>query len=224
MAVGVLTRPPSTDAMSMMESGTGMSFTLFITTWLVMMIAMMFPATVPVVLLFDRWRRTRHRSVAITVSFVTGYLVVWGAAGLLVFAALVAIETQVQNSETAVRLGGLALVVGGVYQLTPLKSICLRKCRSPLGLIMQHGQRLGRGLRGPFQVGVVHGAYCLGCCWALMVVLIVLGLMNLGWMAAVSALILVEKVLPAGQGLGRVLGVGLAVAGVTVLVTTPGIA
>lgn len=224
MAVGVLTRPPSSDAMSMMEHGSGMSFTLFISTWLVMMIAMMFPAIVPVVLLFDRWRRTRHRSIAASVSFVAGYLVVWGAAGFFVYAALLAIEAQVQNSDTAVRVGGLALVAAGLYQVTPLKSICLRKCRSPLGLIMQHGQRLGRGLRGPFQVGVVHGAYCLGCCWALVVVLIVLGLMNLGWMAAVSALILVEKVLPAGQGLGRVLGVGLAVVGAAVLVTTPGIA
>lgn len=224
MAVGVLTRPPSHEDMSMMEHGSSMSFTLFISTWLVMMIAMMFPAIVPVVLLFDRWRRSRDRSVASSVSFVLGYLAVWGSAGLLVYAALVGIETQVANTETAVRLGGVSLVLAGAYQLSPLKTVCLRKCRSPLGLIMQHARRLGRGLRGPFQVGVVHGAYCLGCCWALMVVLIVLGLMNLGWMAAVSAVILVEKVLPAGHGLGRALGVGLTVAGVTVLVTTPGIA
>jgi predicted metal-binding membrane protein len=224
MAIGVLTRPSSGDPMSMMEMGSGMSFTLFISTWIVMMVAMMFPAIVPVVLLFDRWRRTRGRSMASTISFVSGYLVVWGAAGLLVYAALVAIETQVQSSETAVRLGGVSLVLAGVYQLSPLKTICLSKCRSPLSLVMQHGPRLGRGLRGPLEVGVVHGAYCLGCCWALMVVLIVLGLMNLGWMAAVSALILVEKVLPWGHGFSRVFGVGFAVAGATVLLTTPGFA
>ena len=210
--------------MSMMEHISGITFTLFISTWLVMMIAMMFPAVAPVVLLFDRWRRSRDRSIASSVSFVMGYAFVWGAAGLLVYAALVAIETQAQNSEAAVRLGGASLLLAGAYQLSPLKTACLRKCRSPLSLIMEHGQLLGRGLRGPFQVGVVHGAYCLGCCWALMVVLIVLGLMNLGWMAAVSAVILVEKLFPAGLGLARTVGVGLAVAGVTVLVTTPGIA
>ena len=223
MAVGVLTRPPSGDAMSTMESGSGMSFTLFISTWIVMMIAMMFPAVVPVVLLFDRWRRTRHRSVASTVSFIVGYLAVWGSAGLLVYAALVGIETQVENSTTAVTLGGICLIAAGLYQLSPLKTACLNHCRSPLGLVMQHSQHLGRGLRGPFRVGVLHGAYCLGCCWALMVVLIVLGLMNLGWMAAVSALILVEKTLPAGQGFGRVSGVGIALAGATVLVTASGV-
>ena len=222
MAVGVLTRPPG-DAMSMMESGSGMSFTLFISTWIVMMVAMMFPAVVPVVLLFDRWRRTRHRSVASTVSFVVGYLAVWGAAGLLVYAALVGIESQVENSRPAVTLGGISLIAAGLFQLSPLKTACLNHCRSPLGLIMQHSRYLGRGLRGPLRVGVIHGAYCLGCCWALMVVLIVLGLMNLGWMAAVSALILVEKTLPAGQGFGRASGVGIAIAGATVLVTGSGI-
>jgi len=223
MAVGVLTRPPSDDAMSAMESGSGMSFTLFISTWIVMMIAMMFPAVVPVVLVFDRWRRTRHRSVASTVSFIAGYLAVWGSAGLLVYAALVGIETQVENSTTAVTIGGISLIAAGLYQLSPLKTACLNHCRSPLGLVMQHSRHLGRGLRGPFRVGIVHGAYCLGCCWALMVVLIVLGLMNLGWMAAVAALILVEKTLPAGQAFGRVSGVGIALTGAVVLATASGI-
>lgn len=223
MAVGVLTRPQSGDSMAMMDHGSGMSFTLFIVTWIVMMIAMMFPAITPVVLLFDRWRRSRKRTMASTFSFVLGYLVVWTTAGLLVYGALVAIEANVENSTTAVRLGGVTLVAAGVYQLTPLKTICLTKCRSPLGLVMQHAQQLGRGLRGPFRVGIFHGSYCLGCCWALMAVLVVLGLMNLGWMAAVSALILVEKVLPVGQGFGRVVGVGLAAAGATVLVTGAGL-
>lgn len=228
MEVGVLTRPPMSDDMSMgdmsmMDHGSSMSFALFMVTWVVMMIAMMFPAITPVVLLFDRWRRSRNRNVTSTVSFVIGYLAVWTAAGLLVYAALVAIETYVGNSTTAIRLGGATLIATGAYQLSPLKTICLSKCRSPLGLVMEHAQLLGRGLSGPLRVGVIHGAYCLGCCWALMVLLIVLGLMNLGWMAAVSALILVEKLLPAGRGVGRVIGVGLALAGATVLVTGTGI-
>lgn len=224
MTVGLLTRPPSGDSMAMMDHGSGMSLGLFMVTWTVMMIAMMFPATAPVVLLFDRWRRSRNRKIAPTFSFVTGYLAVWAVVGLLVYGVLVAIEMNVENSTTAVRLGGVTLVVAGLYQLSPLKTICLTKCRSPLGLVMQHAQLLGRGLRGPFRVGVFHGAYCLGCCWALMAVLIVLGLMSLGWMAAVSALILVEKVLPAGRGFGRAIGVGLALAGAAILVTGTGLA
>lgn len=223
MTVGLLTRPHSSDTMAMTDAGSGMSLTLFMVTWTVMMVAMMFPATAPVVLLFDRWRRSRNQNPASTLSFVTGYLAVWTVAGLLVYGALVAIEVHVENSTTAVRLGGVSLVAAGLYQLSPLKTICLTKCRSPLGLVMAHAQQLGRGLRGPLRVGVSHGAYCLGCCWALMAVLIVLGLMNLGWMAAVSGLILVEKVLPAGRGFGRAVGLGLTLAGAAVLVTGTGL-
>jgi predicted metal-binding membrane protein len=228
MAVGVLTRPESVDPMSAMDSGMAdmasrMSLAVFMTTWVVMMVAMMFPATAPVVLVFDRWRRARHRTTFLTVGFVVGYLAVWTAAGLSVYAALMVIEDHVTSSESAVRVGGATLIAAGIYQLSPLKTVCLTKCRSPLTLIMDHAQQLGRGLLGPFRVGVIHGAYCLGCCWALMAVLVVLGLMNLGWMAAVSALILVEKVLPWGHGYGRIMGVGIAVAGATVLVTGSGL-
>jgi predicted metal-binding membrane protein len=223
MAVGVLNRPESSDPMSAMDAGSGMSLTLFMTTWVVMMVAMMFPATAPVVLVFDRWRRARHRTIFLTVSFILGYLAVWSAAGLSVYAALMVIEDHVTSSESAVRVGGATLAAAGIYQLTPLKTICLTKCRSPLTLVMNHAQQLARGLLGPLRVGVVHGAYCLGCCWALMAVLVVLGLMNLGWMAAVSALILVEKVLPAGHHIGRVIGAGIVVAGATVLITGSGL-
>jgi len=228
MAVGVLTGPDADGGMSMdgmgtMDSGSSTSFGLFIVTWLVMMIAMMFPATAPVVLLFDRWRRKRHKTPVSTLGFVLGYLVVWTTAGLLVYLAMLAIETRVDSSTTAVRLGGAVLVAAGLYQLTPLKAVCLTRCRSPLGLVMEHAQELARGMRGPLRVGMSHGAYCLGCCWALMAVLVVLGLMNLGWMAAVSALILVEKVLPGGPVLGRVIGVAITLAGATVLVTGTGL-
>jgi len=220
--VGVLTRPDAGDAM-VMDSETSMSLGLFTITWLAMMIAMMFPAIAPVVLLFDRWRRKRNRTPASTLGFVLGYLVVWTTAGLVVYVALLAIDARVDSSTTAVRLGGAVLVTAGLYQMTPLKTICLTKCRSPLGLVMEHAQDLDRGMRGPFRVGLSHGAYCLGCCWALMAILVVLGLMNLGWMAAVSALILVEKVLPPGPALGRIIGMGIALAGAAVLVTGSGL-
>lgn len=223
MTVGVLTRPRSGGAMPMGDHSASMSLTLFIATWLVMMIAMMFPAIAPVVLLFDRWRRNRRKNATSTLSFVGGYLTVWTFAGLVAFGALALIETHVQNSTAAVRVGGVTLVAAGAYQLSPLKTICLTKCRSPLGLVMEHAQRLGRGLQGPFQVGILHGAYCLGCCWALMAILLVLGLMNLGWMAAVSGLILVEKILPGGRELGRVIGVAISLVGATIVITGSGL-
>lgn len=223
MTVGVLTRSSSGDAMAMMSHGTVMALASFIATWMVMMVAMMFPATAPVVLLFDRWRRSRGRSPASTLSFIAGYLVVWTMAGLLAYVALMAVEQYVENSTTAVRVGGAAVVAAGLYQLSPLKTRCLSKCRSPLGLVMAHAQHLGRGLRGPLRVGVSHGAYCLGCCWALMAVLLTLGLMNLGWMAAVSGLVLLEKIVPAGPRFGRAIGVGLILTGAAVLVTGTGL-
>jgi predicted metal-binding membrane protein len=221
MTNGILTREPMPTGMPMdMEmdmpmgiDGAGPSFALFIAMWIVMMVAMMFPAASPVVLIFDRWRRSRERTAAATVAFIGGYLTVWSAAGLLAYALIVTLDTQVQPSTNAARVGGAILVAAGIYQLTPLKTACLTQCRSPLSLIMTRGQQLAQGLRGPFAVGLSHGGYCLGCCWALMVVLVAVGVMNVGWMAAVSALILAEKVLPGGRITAYAIGAGLVVTG-----------
>ena len=200
-------------------SGWAASLPLFVAMWVVMMVAMMFPAVSPVVLLFDRWRRGRQRSVATTIAFIAGYLIIWSVVGVFAFAAIVALDLQIDSSTTAVRVGGVVLVVAGIYQLTPLKSVCLTQCRSPLSLIMEHAQLLGEGVRGPLQVGIKHGGWCIGCCWALMAVLIALGVMHLGWMAAVAAVILAEKVLPGGSTTSRVIGGLLLVAGVAVAAT-----
>ncbi len=200
-------------------SGWAASLPLFVTMWVVMMVAMMFPAVSPVVLLFDRWRRGRQRSVATTIAFVAGYLIIWSVAGVFAFAAIVALDLQIDSSTTAVRVGGAVLVVAGIYQLTPLKSVCLTQCRSPLSLIMEHAQLLGEGVRGPLQVGIKHGGWCIGCCWALMAVLIALGVMHLGWMAAVATVILAEKILPGGSTTSRVIGGVLLVAGAAVAAT-----
>jgi predicted metal-binding membrane protein len=200
-------------------SGWAASLPLFVTMWVVMMVAMMFPAVSPVVLLFDRWRRGRQRSVATTIAFVAGYLIIWSVAGVFAFAAIVALDLQIDSSTTAVRVGGAVLVVAGIYQLTPLKSVCLTQCRSPLSLIMEHAQLLGEGVRGPLQVGIKHGGWCIGCCWALMAVLIALGVMHLGWMAAVATVILAEKILPGGSTTSRVIGGVLLVAGAAVAMT-----
>ena len=200
-------------------SGWATSLPLFLLMWLVMMVAMMFPAVSPVVLLFDRWRRSRDRSVATTVAFVAGYLIIWGVVGVFAFTAIVALDLQIDSSSIAFRVGGAVLIGAGIYQLTPLKTMCLKQCRSPLSLIMEHAQLLGEGVRGPLQVGLMHGGWCIGCCWALMAVLIALGVMHLGWMAAVAALILAEKVLPGGQATSRIIGGVLLAAGTAVVVT-----
>ena len=200
-------------------SGWATSLPLFIVMWIVMMVAMMFPAVSPVVLLFERWRSSRQRSVATTIAFVAGYLIIWGVAGVIAFTAIVALDLQIDNSSTAYRVGGAVLIGAGIYQLTPLKTACLTQCRSPLSLIMQHAQLLSEGVRGPLQVGLMHGGWCIGCCWALMAVLIALGVMHLGWMAAVAAVILAEKVLPGGAITSRVLGGVLLAAGAFVTVT-----
>lgn len=221
MRLGVLTGG-STSAMGDMgaEAMThSVALGLFMVTWLVMMVAMMFPAIAPVVLLYRRWAHTR--GLGSTPSFVAGYLTIWGAIGLAFYGVLLALQNWVPaESHSAVRVGAVLLAGAGIYQLTPLKDACLAQCRSPLSFMMTHGPRLADGAFGPYKVGVMHGLYCLGCCWALMVVLVLLGMMNLVWMAFVAALILVEKVLPRGQVVARLMGM-LLVVGAVVLFARP---
>jgi predicted metal-binding membrane protein len=144
---------------------------------------------------------------------VAGYLAVWSAIGVAAYGLLEALHRWVPaDNTTALRVGATILIAAGVYQLTPLKSICLRHCRSPLSVLMHHARLLGQGHTGPMKVGVLHGAYCVGCCWSLMVVLILLGLMNLVWMGVVAAVVLVEKVIPRGEMVSR--GVGVALGGI----------
>ncbi len=193
---------------------------LFLATWLVMMAAMMLPALAPVAVVFDRWARRNGRSAAAaTAAFVAGYLLVWGASGLVVYAAAVHLGPHLPSGEAAVRLGAGLLVVAGVYQLTPWKRACLRHCRSPLAFLAHHATRLRSGGPAAFRVGTGHGLYCLGCCWGLMLVLIALGMMSLAWMAGVAALILLEKVLPRGWPVGPVAGAVLLGVGALLLVS-----
>ena len=225
MRLGILTSPPERsmermeEPMSGMEgSGRGsmsMAFGLFMATWVVMMVAMMFPAVAPVVLTFRRWGHSRGRPGSATVAFVAGYLAVWAAIGVVAYALLEALHHWVPaESTTALRVGAVLLIAAGVYQLTPLKNVCLRHCRSPLSVLMQHSQTLSQGHSGPLKVGVVHGLYCVGCCWSLMVVLVLLGMMNLVWMGVVAAVVFVEKVLPRGETVSRAVGLGLVGLGV----------
>jgi predicted metal-binding membrane protein len=194
---------------------------LFLVTWTVMMVAMMFPSVLPVVLTYDRWVRRAGRSRAATLLFVSGYLLVWAAGGTVAYAVVVHLVPLLPSGATGVRLGGAVLVLAGAYQFTPLKRVCLRQCRSPLAFVAAHADRLRAGPLSRAGVGAAHGAYCLGCCWALMVVLVLLGMMSLTWMALVAAVILVEKVFPGGGAVGRAVGALLVVAGAALLIGAP---
>jgi predicted metal-binding membrane protein len=189
---------------------------LFLITWLVMMIAMMFPSVAPMTLAFASVTRARGETVLPTAAFVTGYLMVWTAAGLVPLGVLQALNQLFMTAPSWLpRLGGAVIIVAGIYQFTPLKDVCLRACRSPLGFVMTHD--FGGGLPAAVKAGASHGLYCLGCCWAVMAVLAVLGLMNVAWMAVIAAVFFIEKNVRRGELLPRIVGVvciagGLAVA------------
>ena len=167
----------------------------FVAVWIVMMAAMMFPAVSPTVALYAQL--TRQRSVTRPLAFTSGYLVVWGAAGLGAYALCVigrnAFGDQLAWDAGGRWLAGSVLVLAAVYELTPLKNICLSKCRTPLGFLLGSWRD---GVGGAFSMGSRHAAWCVGCCWALMAALFALGVMSILWMAVVAALITIEKVLP----------------------------
>jgi predicted metal-binding membrane protein len=165
----------------------------FVGVWVVMMAAMMFPSLAPTVGLYARMTTDRLAPLL----FTAGYLVVWGAAGVTAFATARAggeIAGDVLAWDRAGRwVAGATLLVAAAYELTPLKDVCLAKCRSPLGFLL--GAWRG-GRTGSLQMGARHGAWCVGCCWALMASLFALGVMSIAWMAFVAAIIAVEKTLP----------------------------
>ena len=167
----------------------------FLGVWVVMMAAMMFPSVAPTVALYSRM--TSRRSPLSPPMFVAGYLVTWAGAGLLAFtlAAIVdAMAGDVLGWDRAGRwAAGATLLVAAAYELSPLKNVCLGKCRSPLGFLLGSWRD---GLSGALRMGARHGAWCVGCCWALMASLFALGVMSVAWMAFVAGLIALEKTLP----------------------------
>jgi predicted metal-binding membrane protein len=169
-------------------------FGWFVSVWVAMMAAMMFPSVAPTVALYARM--TSRRSPLLGVVFAAGYLATWAAAGVAAYGLAVGggkLAHGVLAWDRAGRwIAAGTLVVAAVYELTPLKDVCLGKCRSPLGALL--GSWRG-GLNGAFSMGVKNGAWCVGCCWALMASLFALGVMSLVWMAFVSALIAVEKLI-----------------------------
>jgi predicted metal-binding membrane protein len=186
------------DQMRGMDAGpwTGLgALSWFVGVWVVMMAAMMFPSVAPTIALYSRM--TRSASPLAPLSFAAGYLATWAAAGLVAFALAAAGDRVARNVLAWDRAGrwvaGGTLLVAAVYELTPLKDVCLGKCRSPLGFLLG-SWRNGPG--GALQMGIRNGAWCVGCCWALMAALFALGVMSLTWMAVVAAIIAVEKLVP----------------------------
>jgi predicted metal-binding membrane protein len=190
---------------------------LFLFTWVVMMVAMMFPAVAPMVLAHASVVRSRGEGTIPTAAFVVGYLVVWAAAGLVPLAVIQLLGSSLAAPVSAwlPRLGGAVIVLAGIYQLTPLKNACLRACRSALGFIITHD--FGGGSPAAARAGMSHGLYCLGCCWSLMAVLAVLGLMNLALMVVFAVVFFVEKNSSYGVMLSRIFGAACIVLGVAVI-------
>jgi predicted metal-binding membrane protein len=191
---------------------------LFLITWVVMMVAMMFPTIAPMVLTHASIVRSRGEGAWPTVAFVFGYLAIWTAAGLVPLAIIQLLGSSFTAPITVwlPRVGGAIVVVAGLYQFTPLKNVCLKACRSPLGFMLTHD--FGGGRPAAARAGASHGLYCLGCCWAIMSVLAVLGLMNLAWMAIFAALFFLEKIWRHGVLLSRISGAACVVLGVAVIV------
>lgn len=180
----------------------------FLPMWIVMMTGMMLPTVAPVVLAHRMVVRKRGEGAAPTVAFVAGYLLVWSAIGLVPLAALTWFRNAaVGDPGWLTMTAGVAVAGAGVYQLTPFKRACLKVCRSPLSFVISHD--FGAGWPGALRAGVSHGAWCLGCCWALMVVLVVVGLMNLVWMAGIAAVFMTEKHWARAEWLARGIGVAL---------------
>lgn len=185
--------------------------------WWLMMVAMMLPSAAPVILLHAKVLRRESGAAApygATAAFTFGYLAVWAGFSLIAVGAHWALQAtallSAMMASASPALSGGLLVAAGIWQLTPLKHACLRRCRSPIGFLSRHWRG---GCLGTFRMGIEHGAFCLGCCWLLMALLFHGGVMNLYWIIGLAAFVLVEKVVPAGPRLGRAIGLVLLASG-----------
>lgn len=199
----------------------GMGAPLFLAIWVTMMVAMMFPAAAPMILTFARVHAAKRRQgqpFVPTWVFVAAYLLIWTLAGALAYLLALAGEAVGGHSswlmQNGVRLAGAVLLLAGVYQFTPLKHVCLAKCRLPISFILTSWRD---GYGGALRMGLEHGFYCLGCCWLLFVILFPIGMMNIATLAAITALIFAEKSLPAGEWIGRTAALALIAYGLLVI-------
>jgi len=189
--------------------------------WWVMMVAMMLPGAAPMLLIFarvNREQKRRDRPYVATGIFAAGYLAAWGGFSALAAGLQWGLEQldllSPMMTTTSYWLGGAILLAAGAWQLTPIKGVCLRHCRSPLSFLAQQWRP---GRRGAFRMGLEHGTYCLGCCWFLMGLLFFGGIMNLFWIAGLAGFVLLEKTIPMGHWLGRIAGIAVAAWGFVLL-------
>jgi len=222
LLVAVVAWWSTADRMSGMDAGPGTALGAlgwFLGVWVVMMAAMMLPSTAPTVALYAQM--ARRRAPVAPLLFAGGYLLTWAAAGLVAYTVFDAGRALLGDRLTWDGAGrwiaGTTLVAAAAYELTPLKDACLSRCRSPVGFLVTSWRD---GLSGAVEMGARHGAWCLGCCWALMASLFALGVMSLAWMAFVAALIALEKVLPWGRAATYATAALLLVLGV-LLVAAP---
>jgi predicted metal-binding membrane protein len=219
VALAVVAWWSTAERMSGMDAGPGTELGAlgwFLGVWVVMMAAMMFPSVAPTVALYAQM--ARRRAPVAPLVFSAGYLVTWAAAGLLAYGIFEAGSAVLGDAlawgEAGRWLAGGTLIAAVAYELTPLKDVCLGKCRSPLGFLVGSWRD---GLGGALAMGARHGAWCVGCCWALMASLFALGVMSLAWMAFVAAVIAFEKTVPWGRAVTYVTAALLLVVGVMLL-------
>lgn len=200
----------------------GLRAPLFLAIWVVMMVAMMFPTAAPMILTFhavQAGKRRRGEAFVATWVFVAAYMLVWTLSGVAAYAGAVAAEAVAARTALspagAARIGGGVLIIAGVYQLTPLKDVCLAKCRTPIGFIMTSWRD---GVGGALRMGLLHGVYCLGCCWLLFVILFPLGIMNITAMAVITIVVFAEKTAPWGRPVARAAAVALIAYGGAILI------
>jgi predicted metal-binding membrane protein len=208
--------------MSGMEDMPGMAMSsrpaplwLTATMWVVMMVGMMLPTALPMILLFTVvQRRHGHKPVLMTTTFVSGYLITW--AGFALLAALLQVElgklALLSSSATFLssKIAGATFLLAAAYEFSPLKQRCLTQCSSPVGFITSHWRA---GVAGAFRMGLLHGTFCVGCCWGLMLLLFTAGVMNLAWVALLAVIVLLQKVLPYPRVATTIAGTALAVVG-----------
>jgi predicted metal-binding membrane protein len=208
---------PGMDAMAGVKPWTATEFVLTFAMWAFMMVAMMVPTAAPMTLMYAAVARkaaAQHDPLPPTFIFVTGYITMWVIFSLVATASQHALDQAALLSpmmvSASVRLGAVILIAAGLYQLTPLKNACLKNCRTPAHFMSRYWHS---GNLGAFRMGLRLGAYCVGCCWILMALLFVGGVMNLLWIAAIAIFVLVEKTIPFGDIGGRFVGAAMILVG-----------
>lgn len=213
---------PASMAMPSMPAMDPAALVLALAMWIVMMAGMMLPSAVPTILFYGAMVRKHAERGTVYPAvwvFVSGYLLVWTGFSLAAVLLQIALEHAAlltpRMASGSNLLNGALFVATGIYQLTPLKRLCLSKCRNPVQFFMTHWRA---GTTGALRMGITQGAYCLGCCWMLMLLLFVVGVMNLAWVALIAAFVFLEKLLPGGRLSSRLAGVALIVVGAAILV------